>query len=98
MIRKGILYPDMFSQILNPETFIFMIPITAIVLGHFRKMAMIKQKRTSEIQKQLDFKFHQMNQEINQLRERINFIVLSVDDISTIQKNSPVLNKETGNH
>ena len=86
MIRKGILHADMFSQILNPETFIFMIPITVIVLGHFRKMAMIKQKRTSEIQKQLDFKFHQMNQEIKELRERINLMILSVDDISAIQK------------
>ncbi len=98
MVRKSILNTDMFSQILNPETFIFMIPITAIVLGHFRKMAMIKQKRTLEIQKQVDFKFHQMNQEIKELRERINLMVLSVDDISTIQKNSPILNKETGNH
>ncbi len=69
----------MFNQILDPSTLVFMIPITAIVLGHFRRMAVIKQKKDSEIQRQVDLKFDQINQEIKELRDRLNEMIVRTD-------------------
>ena len=76
----------MLQQLLDPATLVLLIPITAIITGHFRRMAKIRYQNGLASQNQLEEKLNQLGQDVNELRERLNLVILTIDDVANHQK------------
>ena len=79
--------PVMLERLLDPGTLVLLIPITAIIAGHFRRMAKMRYQQGILIkQNQRDEKLEQLGKDINELRERLNQVILTIDDVANHQK------------